>query len=394
MTAKRVLRPVSHASRSALWASPLSELDESVRAVLENRLERGRAALSQPFRGITTDGNVVPGLFPLEKAGPSTRPLVDAARDLLAALSPENRKNISFSIDSNEWRSWHNAHPFLFRHGICLNELNDEVRTKAMALARASLSPRGFESVRNAMKLREHLFELTGRHEEHGEWYYFFSLFGEPSETAPWGWQIDGHHLIVNCFVAGKQIVVTPHFLGGEPVLAESGKYSGTRILASEEAAGHAVMTALTPQQQAKARISAQLPRELFSILHWDNHVMPYEGLRYEEMTAKQMGLMKDLLELHVGHIRQEHAEARLADILQYSPETYFSWIGECDEESPFYYRVQNPVILIEFVHQPGVAFDNPEASRNHAHSLVRTPNGNDYGRALLRQYQLHHFVP
>jgi hypothetical protein len=367
----------------------LSELHESVRAVLENRLERGRAALSQPFKGITTDGNVVPDLFPIARTGSSTSPMVDAARELLSALTPQDRERMSFPIDSNEWRAWHNAHPFLFRHGVCLHHLVDEVRAKAMTLVRASLSPRGFESVRNAMKLREHLFELTGRREEHGEWYYFFSVFGEPSETAPWGWQIDGHHLIINCFVLGDQVVLTPHFLGGEPVLAESGKYAGTRILAGEEAAGHALMSALSPRQQAKARISPNLPRELFSILHWDNHVMPYEGIRYDELTAEQRVILKNLLEVHVGHLRQEHAQARLAQVLQYLTETYFSWIGECDDESPFYYRVQSPVILVEFVHQPGVAFDNPEASRNHAHSLVRTPNGNDYGRALLGQYQL-----
>lgn len=30
---------------------------------------------------------------------------------------------------------------------------------------------------------------------------------------------------------------------------------------------------------------------------------------------------------------------------------THFCWIGSYDEESPFYYRIQSPVILIEFDH-------------------------------------------
>ena len=46
-------------------------------------------------------------------------------------------------------------------------------------------------------------------------------------------------------------------------------------------------------------------------------------------------------------------------------------------------------MIFIEFYHQPGVALPNTGYNRRHAHALVRTPNGNDYGRALLRQYQL-----
>ena len=37
--------------------------------------------------------------------------------------------------------------------------------------------------------------------------------------------------------------------------------------------------------------------------------------------------------------------------------------------------------------HQRGIAFDNDAPSRQHIHTVVRTPNGNDYGRDLLRQH-------
>ena len=50
----------------------------------------------------------------------------------------------------------------------------------------------------------------------------------------------------------------------------------------------------------------------------------------------------------------------------------------------------ENPVlvVLIEFDHQNGVFLDNDYPSRNHIHSVVRTPNGNDYGKDLLRQHR------
>jgi hypothetical protein len=44
-------------------------------------------------------------------------------------------------------------------------------------------------------------------------------------------------------------------------------------------------------------------------------------------------------------------------------------------------------VVLIEFDHHPGVAFDNPVPSPNHVHTVVRTPNGGDYGADLLGQH-------
>ena len=39
-----------------------------------------------------------------------------------------------------------------------------------------------------------------------------------PSETDPWGWQVDGHHLDINYFVLGDQVVMTPTFMWSEPV--------------------------------------------------------------------------------------------------------------------------------------------------------------------------------
>ena len=34
-----------------------------------------------------------------------------------------------------------------------------------------------------------------------------------------------------------------------------------------------------------------------------------------------------------------------------------------------------------------GIALDNEEPARTHIHTIVRTPNGNDYGKDLLKQH-------
>jgi hypothetical protein len=61
-----------------------------------------------------------------------------------------------------------------------------------------------------------------------------------------------------------------------------------------------------------------------------------------------------------------------------------------------FYYRIHSPVILIEFDHQLPVALPGPRIpGRRHVHTVVRTPNGNDYGKDLLRQhYEAHRGDP
>jgi hypothetical protein len=350
-------------------------------------VERARAELSHQFKGITTDGNVVAGLFPIQQTGVSTQPLVEAAEKLLASVGPRERAKISFAVESDAWRSWSNIHPYLMRHGICFEDFNETQRGLALALVRETLSAAGFETARNVMRLNDHIRELTGRSEEYGEWLYWLSILGAPSATDPWGWQIDGHHLVINCFVVGDQLVLTPNFMGSEPVVAESGKYVGTRVLQEEEAKGLALMKALTSDQRRKATIGSELPFDGMIAAFRDNLQMKYEGIGYSELSREQQALLVALIETYIGRIRPGHAEIKLEEVKQHLPETYFAWIGGCDDESTFYYRVHSPVILIEFDHQPGVALDNDEPSRNHVHTVVRTPNGNDYGKDLLRQH-------
>jgi hypothetical protein len=76
-----------------------------------------------------------------------------------------------------------------------------------------------------------------------------------------------------------------------------------------------------------------------------------------------------------------------MTDIKRHVAQTYFAWIGDCDDDSVFYYKIHSPVVLIEFDHHSGIFLDNDEAEKFHVHTVVRTPNGNDYGIDLLRQH-------
>jgi len=97
------------------------------------------------------------------------------------------------------------------------------------------------------------------------------------------------------------------------------------------------------------------------------------------------------------------HAAIKMEEVKSHLDETYFAWIGDIGEDAVFYYRIQSPVILIEFDHElPGPLGQNPDyasdvPTRNHIHTIVRIPNGNDYGKDLLRQHLLaykHEMTP
>jgi hypothetical protein len=214
--------------------------------------EYEREGLAAPFKGVTTNGEVVPGLFEISPTGVSTESVRNAAEKLIASLTAVQLARAMFPVDDVQWRKWMNQHLYV-RQGISFQEMTDAQRDLAFGLMRASLSARGFEVTRNVMRLNETLAELADDHVFLGEWLYFITIFGRPSATEPWGWQLSGHHAIVNYFVLGDQVVMTPLFLGSEPVRATSGKYKGVTILQQEQNDGLEMVRALSDTQQQKA---------------------------------------------------------------------------------------------------------------------------------------------
>ena len=352
--------------------------------------------LSERFVGVTADGRVAPGLYDIRATGVSTGPVVDAAELFLASLTLDQRTQTTFPVDDQEWRKWANQHIY-HRDGIAFEEMTGAQREAAFAMLGASLSAKGLDLTRDIMRLNETLGELNGDNfVEYGEWKYWISIMGEPSPTEPWGWQLDGHHLNLNYFVLGDQVVMTPAFWGSEPAVATSGKFAGTAIMVDEQVLGLEMVRALTPAQRADAVLeTTKTGNNILAQAFSDNLVLDYAGVDVETFSREQRRRLLDLVELYVGNMRAPYATVRMSEVGAHLDDTHFAWIGDTDDEAVFYYRIHSPVILIEFDHETprglrhlypvGVPF------REHIHSVVRTPNGNDYGKDLLRQHYEQH---
>lgn len=364
---------------------------EAFRAPVKLR-EVSASLWGEPFKGVTTDGKVIPNLFALAQTGVSTAPATKAATAFVASLNEGQRRKTLFPVDDSEWRQWDNRH-FAMRQGMGFFEMSDAQRKIAIDLLRESLSAKGLKVTRDIMNLNGTLGEMTGNFEEYGEWFYWITIMGEPGGSAPWGWQLDGHHVIINYFVLGDQVVMTPVFMGSEPVKAEGGKFKGTEVLQSEQDKGLALMRSLSAGQQASARIRKDKSGEdLLSAAYKDNLVMDYAGIRASEMTEAQRTQLLNVVADYVNNMKEGHAKLRMAEVRKHINDTYFGWIGGTEADAVFYYRIQSPVILIEFDHQRPIALARSNVpTRQHIHTMVRTPNGNDYGKDLLRQHHLKH---
>jgi hypothetical protein len=352
--------------------------------------------LAEPFRGIATKAGVEKGLFGIKSTGVSTDATRKAAETFLAALTPEQRTKSMFPVNDDEWRKWMNQH-FYVRQGVSFKEMTDTQRQKAFALVGAGLSAKGLKLTQNIMKLNETLAELTNDHEFLGEWLYHVTIMGTPSATEPWGWQLDGHHIIINYFVMGDQVVMSPLFAGSEPVKATTGKYKGIEILQEEQRGGLAMLRALSAEQRAQAVLNSNKTGnnnvgEAFS----DNVVLDYAGVLVSQFNAAQKKQLLSLTALYIDNMDAGHAKVKLEEVSAHLDQTRFAWVGGSEDSSVFYYRIHSPVVLIEFDHQrpanlTAMAADPSEPQQSHIHVVVRTPNGNDYGKDLLRQHYLKH---
>ena len=354
------------------------------------------AGLKDIFIGITTDGQVVPDLFTIRTTGVSTAPVKQAADAFLGTLAPEQRGQTLFPVDDAEWRKWANQHIYI-RQGMSFENMNEAQRDAAFAMLESSLSAKGLKLTRDIMRLNGTLAELKeNNYVEYGEWKYWITIMGEPSLTEPWGWQLDGHHLVVNYFVMGDQVVMAPSFWGSEPVIAKSGKFAGTVVLAEEQEQGLQMARTLTPQQRALAVLETSKDgNNILAQAFSDNIVLNYAGVPVSSFSGAQKRQLLDLIRLYAGNVRDGHAEVHMAEVEAHIDDTYFAWIGGIEEGSVYYYRIHSPVILIEFDHQTPVAlrhlYTPGVPNREHVHSVIRTPNGNDYGKDLLRQHYLQH---
>ncbi|KAG9852557.1 hypothetical protein KCU98_g3447, partial [Aureobasidium melanogenum] len=357
-----------------------------------------RSLLAEPFKGVTSDGIVREGLFNYEDEGVDIDSIVKAAQSLLSQVTDEQKQTLSYHIDSPEWRTWSNPEFLLAHKGLRLDEQSDKIRDSILAILEATLSPEGYQKAISAMRINGFLGELVQGTKVMNEFSYNFVLFGEPSSTEPWGWSFYGHHLCLNIFLFKKQIVISPWFTGAEPNEIDSGPYKGTRILTREEAIGLELMQSLSPGLQQKTQIYKLMKDPAMPEGRWnrddqrhlcgayrDNRIVPYEGITLRDMTSEQQSLVSKIIEEYFLYLPATSRAKKLKHAMSFADETYFSWIGGFGAEDPFYYRIQSPVVIIEFDHHSGVFLNNEQPAKFHIHTLLRTPNAGDYGVALRK---------
>lgn len=399
---RHLLYPLDHPRLAGPRKQPVREFSQKVKAipVVQGLSRHWETLAAEPFQGLTCDGVCEPNLFDLAEEDAPVEAMAAAAHALIALLDGSALARLRHPIDSDAWRRWSNPEFLWNDNGLRLDECPLSVRAAVTEVLRNSLSAKGFAKARGCMHTNAFLGELTQLPHLMNEYSYNFVLFGDPSSIAPWGWSLYGHHLALNCLTIGRQMVVSPIFMGAEPNRIDTGPHAGLRMFADEEEMGLGLMRSLVPELREQAQLWPVMQGPPLPEGRWhpadglhlggafqDNRVVPFEGVRADRFDRRQRDGLVELLATFVEYLPGGPLAARMRQIERHLDRTYWCWIGGDGDEDPFYYRIQSPVIMAEFDHHIGVWLNNTTPAKCHIHTVVRTPNGNDYGKDLLRQH-------
>jgi hypothetical protein len=313
--------------------------------------------------------------------------MTTAATRWLESLTPEQQKQATFATDHEELTRWNfiptNQFP---RKGVPIKDMTEAQRKLAHELLKAGLSQRGYMTATTIMDLENILHALENSNGQKGAnirdpELYFFTLFGSPSDKAPWGWRVEGHHVSLHFVVSGNgAIASTPTFFGSNPAeVRVEGPKKGQRVLGAMEDAARALLGALDEKQRAAAILEGAAPGEIVTRNNIKIDPLTPAGLAAEAMTPPQRELLTKLIDTYTSQMADDIAAVRLSTLKQAGVEKIaFAWAGETEVGKKHYYRVQGPTFLIEY--------DNTQNDGNHVHSVWRDFAG-DFGRDLLAEH-------
>ena len=309
--------------------------------------------------------------------------LSEKANTFLNTLTPELKAQTVYPL-KDELRFTINFVP-VPRKGPTFHDFSETQTKAALDLLRASVSEEGYNKATAIMELEKVLVVIEKQAPEstyRDPLNYHFLIFGDPSPKGAWGWRFEGHHCTIS-FAAtdGKIISSTPSFFGTNPGIVNIDLQRGKEVLKQETNLGFALVNSLNESQLKKARFAEAAPKEI--ITGNNRKATPVEplGISYKKLNKQQQKSFLDLLDVYVKNYELGFSKTLMDKITKAGIENLsFAWAGGLKPGIAQYYRIQGPMLLIEY--------DNIQNNANHVHTIVRDLT-NDFAEDILREHYL-----
>lgn len=310
-----------------------------------------------------------------------TTSVASKASTFINLLDSAQSSRALYVFEDDERYNWHYVPRE--RNGISFNDLSDKQRQAASSLLKACLSDQGFNKASNIMALENILREVENRGPDdtyRDPLNYSITIFGNPDENNIWGWRLEGHHISLNFSSSDGEIVSgTPAFLGSNPGVVRTGRYRGRQVLQLETDLGFTLVNSLDMDQLRIAVVSAKAPSDIITRNQRTANILEPAGLGFSDMTDQQKRLFLQLLNVYVKNYQLGFSKRLMSKIENAGIENLtFAWSGSLQPGAGHYYRIQGPMLLIEY--------DNTQNNANHVHTVVRDLT-NDFAEDILRQH-------
>ncbi len=334
----------------------------------------------------------------------STNTEVEAMRQAMvnfrSSLSSTLLSQASVCLDDERFYIWHNTPANNDnRDGITYGDLTADQLIAFKEMMQLFLSADGYQKIYEITELSEGWLNNVMSSVWNPE-FYSIDMFGNPETSGSWGFQLDGHHCVVNFLVHGDNVSIVPAFLGGEPA-ADTWNGETFDIFADEKGLAIDLYDNMTA-----AEITASVTNSGTRSLEvgppdmngdTDDYRGDYDysefatGLKYSDMSATSQAKAETLMKEYVYNLSTTFADEWWIDIEANMDDTYFVWVFESgvtpSTTSEFYYRIFNPYLWAEFnTEEVTGANANTIEDYNHVHSITRIPNNpttdneGDYG--------------
>lgn len=325
-------------------------------------------------------------------------PLAETANSFLNTLTADETKKTVYAFNDSLRYKWTNLPVGLVpRPGIAYGSLSDKSRMAFHRVLSAMLSSQGYLKTTSIMALDDILNSLYQQSFDEGKidqrllkqmqdlkWAhgnYYISIWGKPDTKAPWGINFGGHHMALSLTSDGKNITMSPYFIGTDPSEVKFGKYSGLRVLSKEEDYGFMLINSLTESQRAVAILKQEVPKDIITSPQANQRIEGYYGIAAKDFNEIQMTIFKLLIQEYTHNFEHGKAHQLMEKITKSGiGKVHFAWVGSLDNNKPHYYIINGPDFLIEY---DNVGFQN---DGNHIHAILRE-KGNDFGEDILHQH-------
>lgn len=307
--------------------------------------------------------------------------LVCLADGLKKSATPELLARLELPYSVDEAKKWSNFPPVGYRDrvGPTLEELSVEQRgyVKAMLKEASGIEANeGMDEMVQILNADDYLKAKADDGAGFSSGNFHVAFIGTPAATGTWQLYFGGHHLaFANTYVDGKLTGATPSFRGVEPFTTFNQNGRDNAPMAQEQVAFAAMLTALSPDEAAKAKLPQIYTNIIVGPQQDDSFPSVREGVPAGELDDAKQALVMAAIATYVRDVDPADADAILARYQQEMAETFVSFSGtpEMATEND-YVRIDGPSVWIEYSIQPGRSIPG-----NHPHSVWRDRVA-DYG--------------